>query len=199
MADCVVANSSAGLVGKTLVVKSGTPAAGQFAKFTDANTIQGVSASAAAGITNLVVAGSDEAVTSSTTLQDDDAILFAVEASSVYWFECMLGFDSSTNPGVGVKFRFTLPSGATMTWFIQGFYSTTNANLFNGMVYNESSPTTTVTATVITSANGGTAVILRGIVRTTGAGTVTLQWAQGVSSGTALTRKKDSFIAVTKQ
>jgi hypothetical protein len=52
-----------------------------------------------------------ESIVSSTTLQDDDELLFSVEADTTYRIELMLFYDGAT--GGDLKVKFTLPAGAS--------------------------------------------------------------------------------------
>ena len=124
----------------------------------------------------------DESVTSSTTLQDDDHLKFALAANEVWVFEAFLVIEGATSGDF--KFTFTVPASG--------------AALFNALVLLEAASdnqdlalaTPTVAASVIVcgALGAGTKIGLhvRGTVVNAGnAGDLQLQWAQQGSSGTA--------------
>src|SRR4051812_42235203 len=61
---------------------------------------------------------SDETVTSSTTLQSDNELLWAMAASEVWQFEIVLFVTAATASRIQVAFN--VPSGATGFWGIGG-------------------------------------------------------------------------------
>lgn len=148
-----------------------------------------------------VIASADESV-SNDTLQNDDALLFAVATSSVYVFDLLATFTTGTSDGVDVKYTFTLPASATITWYVLELGdSATAGNSMNMYSYfQESSPSTNTSGVVTTAVIPTSAIRLRGVVRTAGtAGNVQFQFAQRVSTGgTPVVRKADSFIEYTK-
>src|SRR6185503_11810362 len=61
-----------------------------------------------------VVKGSDEIVSNSATLQDDDELLLAVAANVTYRWSIGVAFGAGT--AADFKFAFTFPTGATLTF-----------------------------------------------------------------------------------
>src|SRR5574341_1924364 len=61
---------------------------------------------------NFVRKTADESVTSSTTLQDDDHLVIAVEANTNYFIEAFLIYDGDA--AGDFKFTFSVPAGATL-------------------------------------------------------------------------------------
>jgi hypothetical protein len=125
---------------------------------------------------------STEAVTSSTTLQNDDNLVCAVTASGVYVVNWGLRMDGAT--AGDFKYAFTGPSGAAMTWESRG--------LAAGDASNVAAISTDVAAIGTTVTHGclgtGTTTRVMGsglLIVSLTAGNLTLQWAQGTSSGTA--------------
>lgn len=123
-----------------------------------------------------------EAVTSSTTLQNDDNLVLAVVASAVYVVQWNLRMDGAA---VGdFKYAFTGPAGATLVWESRGLAVADASNL--------AAITTDVAAIGTTVSHGtlatGTTTRVAGsglLVMSSTAGNLQLQWAQATSSGTA--------------
>lgn len=125
---------------------------------------------------------STEAVTSSTTLQNDDNLVCAVVASGVYVVNWALRMDGAT--AGDFKYAFTGPASATMTWESRGLAAADASNV--AMI------TTDVAAIGTTVTHGclgaGTTTRVHGsglLVVSSTAGNLQLQWAQGTSSVTA--------------
>lgn len=118
----------------------------------------------------------EETVTSSTTLQDDDELFLDVKNGFTYLFVMSLEVAaSSTTPDV--KWSFDVPSGST------GFYESVS--------YPDSSASSTSivedftdTVVAVIDLTGSTKIFFRGIFTAGADGTFQLQWAQRVSSGT---------------
>lgn len=117
----------------------------------------------------VVVKSADETVNNSTTLQNDDELLFAVGANEVWQFELWLLANSSTV--ADLKWAWTVPTGATL----EGIYlGATNAGADGIQLFN---------ATDAISVYGGGADLIpgriTGIVVVGGTpGNVQFQWAQ---------------------
>lgn len=60
------------------------------------------------------IKSSDETVTSTTTLQDDDHLFLSVQAGTDYWVQAILIYNASA--AADIKISFTGPSGATFDW-----------------------------------------------------------------------------------
>lgn len=112
-----------------------------------------------------------QAVNNSTTLVDDDALLFAIAANEV----CVADFhlDISGNVAAGFKAAITIPAGATLK-----FQAEILAAAAIGVVGS-----TTTGGTAI----GATAAIIQAhlhvcVVNGATAGNVTLQWAQNFAN-----------------
>lgn len=128
--------------------------------------------------------GSDESVTSSSTVQDDDELVLAVATNSEYfvYVQCYLSSASSTP---GFKIGFTVPASASLVWG--------EDRARNGA---------TSAAGPITQAIGaGTSLCTgyTGSLTTAGtSGNLQLQWAQSTSNGTATTLKAGSFMILIR-
>jgi hypothetical protein len=134
----------------------------------------------------------DESVTSSTTLQDDDHLTFAIAANEEWTIQFLLTYGDVLTT-TGIKMAVTTPSGATQRIFAHFVGNGGDAALAASVTVNTAffSSTPSVSTQHVTTVN---AWVLNGATP----GNVTLQWAQNASSGTALTFKKGSFMQATR-
>jgi hypothetical protein len=120
-----------------------------------------------------------ETVTSSTTLQDDDHLTFAIAASEE-WVAVAHISAGSALATTGVRVGFTAPSGAT----------TLIGASFSGDTAGEAKATDGVAGSVIAFQPAasllGEIVIHIWVLNSTNAGNVTIQFAQNSASGTAV-------------
>lgn len=114
----------------------------------------------------------DETVNNSATLQNDDELLVALEASVRYDIFLQLSQNSGATPGF--KFSFTTPTGAT--WG-SGWYSSGSSAANEQM-----GVTTTGAVGGITGAAANSILTFRSPLTTTNAGTLQLQWAQNTTN-----------------
>jgi hypothetical protein len=125
---------------------------------------------------------STESVTSSTALQDDDALVLPLATNSTYLLFGLLSMDGAA--AGDFKMDFTGPASATMTASI-------SAHAFGGSVSTDDSilnMTAFADVSVIGTDGTGsttTASILGTVVTAGTAGNLQLRWAQNASSGTA--------------
>ncbi len=130
----------------------------------------------------LVRKTSDETVTSSTTLQNDNDLVYTMIASHTWAFK--LVFRASSAAGSALKCNFTAPSGAT--WYALG---STHGSSGTSM---ESGGSDFATAGLT---SGGRLSVIEGIVTCSStAGNFQFQWAQVASSGTALAVHTNSHL-----
>src|SRR3990167_159084 len=137
----------------------------------------------------------DESVTSSTTLQDDDHLTFAIAASEEWIsnFYLDIGAELATT---GFKVAVTVPSGATMNLVL---HMTAHSSLpavggeANGGRTTSSGTAIDITAAQLSCTDAGLILSLW-VLNSTNAGSVTLQFAQSTSSGTAVTVRKGSHL-----
>ncbi len=127
---------------------------------------------------------STETVNNSAAMQNDDELLWAVAANTVYRFELHFFYNSGATPDF--KFQFTLPAGGIMRW---GYIAVDTSLNFRHPGYR--------TETDVASIGGdGTDryVIVNGIVATVGtAGTLRLQWAQNTADASNTQVRDNSF------
>ncbi|MGH3743722.1 MAG: hypothetical protein ACRDTP_02550 [Mycobacteriales bacterium] len=119
-----------------------------------------------------------QAVTSSTVLANDDALLLQLAAGGVYYFRCKLGYTGDVSGSGDIKLGWTLPSAATMGYALYGI---SGGSATNG--YWEAQ-----TSVPALNSNGTTPVacVMRGTVSVSSTpGVMQLTWCQHISSATA--------------
>jgi hypothetical protein len=142
----------------------------------------------------LAYKASDESVTSNTTVQDDNDLLFAIAASEIW----VARFTVVVVDGSGAaNFRWTLtwPAGGT------GSFSSLSVNPGDLATQTRRRHVTISGNEVIAASSASTAEVLEiygVIVNSTTAGNLLLRWAQGTSNGTAVTVKTGSNITGMK-
>lgn len=136
-----------------------------------------------------VIKQSDESVSSSTALQNDDELVCYLDASTKYAFEAMIGYVSDATPDY--KNAFTVPSGATIVW--TAMYTNASSTLAIGHVAASGSGLSCLGAT---TAQG---IQISGyVVVDSTAGALTYQFAQNSSDATAATTKAGSWLRVMR-
>lgn len=139
---------------------------------------------------------SDETVTSSTTLQNDDQLLLPVAANAVYWIE---GFVIYTSTATGkIKTGWTGPAGATFQWASDALDQTVTAASAE-KVWR--SVNTIADSQAWGTAGTGVPVVgmPKGVLITAGtSGNFQFQWAQNTSDGTATTVKIGSILTARR-
>jgi hypothetical protein len=137
----------------------------------------------------------DESVTSSTAVQDDNALAVAVAASCIYEVRWSLLVDGAT--AGDLKYAFTGPASATMVWESTGHAAADTTN-----VAQITTPIAAIGTTITHGTLGsGTDSRVNGrglLVVAATPGTLQLQWAQGTSSGTATKVKAASYLVATR-
>lgn len=136
----------------------------------------------------------DETVTTSTTLQDDDHLVFPIAANEewtvTYHADCGAALGTT-----GIKVAVTTPAGSTLD-----FSATITGLGGSGQPFGGRTTTSGTAAVNLALAAGGDQQLFGVLWVLNGAtpGNVTLQWAQGTSSGTGLTLRKGSFLRANK-
>lgn len=137
---------------------------------------------AAPGGGTVVRKTSDEIVNNSSTLQNDNELLVAVSASTVYLVELTLLLNAA-NATADFKFGFTGPASATFSW---GVLATEAPGTFSSFIGSSLTPLAmrTISDSITVGSNtGNTALVLRGILVVAGtAGNLQMQWAQGTAN-----------------
>jgi hypothetical protein len=151
----------------------------------------GVKWATVTGLPSFVRKTADETVASSTVLQSDDHLFFAVAASEIWVFDFTLFIVSASVPDI--KIALDVPAGATLKWAaIHDMDNNELAVLSTVITGDDTSRTYGATASQ-------TMIVVRGIIVNGGtAGNVQLRWAQGTSDATGTTVKENSFLMAHK-
>ncbi|MEP7235254.1 MAG: hypothetical protein ABI778_08160, partial [Ignavibacteriota bacterium] len=135
---------------------------------------------------------SDQSVTSSTTLVNDNDLAIAINANDTWEIHGELHADcSSSTPNI--KVAFTIPAGATMKIFYNG--------ISDGGVTAGASVLTASGVSKTVNITGGTSTYIQihGIVLNGGnSGNIQLKWAQGTSNGNSVILRTNTFLRGTK-
>lgn len=139
----------------------------------------------------------DETVTNSAVLQDDDQLQVAVDANKTYRLSGFVRWTcASSTPDI--QFAFSLPAGASLSWWGAGPHTDLTAQNSNLSVYAPDD-----TGVVWYGTNNSTtfpsAMIIAGllIVGST-AGSLTLRWAQQTSNASGVTVKEKSYLELLR-
>lgn len=125
---------------------------------------------------NSVTKSADQAAAqSSTTMQNDNTLLFAAAANTTYVFDAWIPVNNS-NTTADLKYTFTTPTGSTLT-IMTNYYSSATANVICNIIASG----TACANTTINQANHF--IQVRGHVTAAGtAGNVQFQFAQNTSA-----------------
>jgi hypothetical protein len=120
----------------------------------------------------------DETVVNSTTLQNDNELLFAIGANEAWVFEMMLYY--SGNTAGDLRVAWTIPSGTVGVWTAAGVSQSSNAHEIRGVGILSN-----LDFDIPLSSNG--VLIMGSALAAATAGTIQMQWAQVTSFGTPTT------------
>lgn len=143
-----------------------------------------------------IVKGASESVTSSTTFQNDDELAIPMVAGRTYAVKCCLIVNGAT--AGDIKTAWTTSGTITLAGqrVVQGpGVSVVSAADTTAVMLMTSALTNTVTYGTDGALHNG--IVEEFIVTCTVSGTLTLQWAQATSSGTATTVGSGSWILAT--
>jgi len=130
----------------------------------------------------VIYKSADETVNNSSTLQNDDDLLFAVGANEVWAFICFIRQDSGTLPDF--KHAWTVPTDAVMSRGIGHQYTDLAAQW---LAHDD--------ATTPSASYGGKPITTVGcVVVSTTAGNVQLQWAQNQADVSDTKCEKGSWL-----
>lgn len=148
-----------------------------------------------------VVKGTDETVTSSSTVQADDELFIASIPPGEWVLRGELWVSGQSGSNQDVKFGWTFPTG-TFTWSVYGYHAnwsnvdgSRDAN-HEGDVLMTPSPSNARGFGTVTSANQPH--LVSGRMSSTASGTLALTWAQNTSSVTGTTMKAGSWFELRK-
>lgn len=137
----------------------------------------------------------DESVTSSTTLQNDDHLTFAIAASEEWIAHGTMSIGAALGT-TGIKLSVTVPASATLilTAAVAGDTADKSAS---GHI-TTSGTAMDVTAALMTGCVNAVVTFQLWVLNSTNAGNVTIQFAQSTSSGSALTVRKGSSLVANR-
>jgi hypothetical protein len=135
---------------------------------------------------------SDETVSASTTLQNDDVLLFNVPANEIWQFQFVLVY-LGTAAG-GLKIAFTFPGGTFTASGPQ--FNAAGTTLQMGTFGATTSPTASADYRVNSLTLPDTLVITGVYVNAGAGGNVVMQWAQQTASGSTTIKANSTLWAV---
>ncbi|MFF2864490.1 hypothetical protein ACFVSX_32000 [Streptomyces rubiginosohelvolus] len=144
------------------------------------------------GVIRTVDKAADEAVTSSTVLQDDDHLTLPVTAGGRYALDAMLAVDG--DPAADLLLTVTAPPGSTGYW-TPGAITLGVSDGTGSIRLTRYAPGTTIGVGVTAA---GLIVTPLGTITAGASGAVTVQWAQNVSTGTATVLRAGSWLRLTR-
>jgi len=137
---------------------------------------------------------SDESVTSSATIQDDDHLSFTLNQNETWELNGEIQVDNASN-NIDIKTAFQMPTGSTMRIYVTGIQDAGgNAIQGNGLLTASNTPKTI-------QINGGvsTLVSFRGIIQTSStSGALKFRWSQGVSNTSTTTVRAYSYMKIIR-
>jgi hypothetical protein len=139
---------------------------------------------------------SDESVTSSTVLQNDNDLVVAVAASCTYMLDLYVNYEGGTQGSSDLKLGWTVPAGTTVTWGHIGV--NTVGTITQASVATTSDQTNTPSFGTNGAGNALSAFIRGTVLVSSTAGNLQLQWAQVTSSGTATKVKAGSYMLLQR-
>lgn len=132
----------------------------------------------------------DETVTSSTTMQDDDALTFALAANTTYLFRAVIFFNTPAAADYKYRHVCTGTQAAGTFGFSLLIFFDNSISDDNGSVCD-----TTLNVIVPLATAAGGSFRMTGLIQQTGtAGTWTWSWAQGTANAGATITRAGSYI-----
>lgn len=138
--------------------------------------------------------GTDQSLTTNTTLQNDSALFLPVAANAGYFVVTYFAYEGGTQGSSDMKWQWTGPAGATLS-LTDVYYPTSG-----GIGANTNIAAITGLSVVRTTGTDGAGVklaqLMFGTLTTSStAGTFQFQWAQNTSSATATIMHAGSAVA----
>lgn len=137
-----------------------------------------------------------EPLASSTTMQNDDELFVAAEASAAYRMELFLLSDSGT--AGKIKIGWSAPSGASLAWGVLGPATTEATNTAVASMNMQSRTTTEVASLGGSTSTGVLALAFGTLTVGSTAGTLQFQWAQNALSVTNTNVRAGSHLLLTR-
>ncbi len=135
-----------------------------------------------------IVKAVDETLASSTTLQDDNELLFAVAASETWSVQVGYIYTTGGSSSPDIRVALNAPAGATCT------YGTANISHAGNLAAGEAGTCNTA-ITIATTATGEKSGLLGGsVVNGANTGNIAFRWAQGTSNATSTQVENGSYL-----
>lgn len=136
----------------------------------------------------------DQSVTSSTTLANDSALTFAVGSNETWIFNYFLFVTNNSSAQPDFKAAILGESGWTCSVQMSGSEAAGSAFEQTVSTDCDNIPTALINGSINADNNNGINVRIQGIITTTSAGSVILQFAQDTSSVSPITIKAGSYV-----
>jgi hypothetical protein len=140
----------------------------------------------------------DESVTSSTTLQNDNHLLYTIAATGTYKFE-VVGFAIAPVSTIDIKIGFAFPTGVCSWGAIGMDPAIASGNVGEGSFFGFESATSGSTSISLGIASATTIFRATGVLVASATGTLQFMWAQNASSASAMTLQTGSFMEVEQK
>ncbi|MFE9764609.1 hypothetical protein ACFYPC_08780 [Streptomyces sp. NPDC005808] len=137
-----------------------------------------------------------EPLASSSTMQNDDELFVAVEASAVYRVELFLLSDSGT--AGRLKIGWAAPSGASLAWAVLGPTTAESTNTAIASLNMQTRTTTEVASLGGSTSTGVLALAFGTLIVGSTAGNLQFQWAQNALSVTNTNVRAGSHLLLTR-
>lgn len=143
-----------------------------------------------------VLKSADESVTSSTTLQNDDALVYTIGDTGTYVFDAYLWVTSAANAAGDINVAWSFPTG-TCHWGGHALF-TDLASSVSGTFAASSHLSATSGSSVhgFGASTSQTMIWLHGILIATATGSLQFMWCQNSSNANATTVKAGSHLVV---
>lgn len=143
-----------------------------------------------------VLKGSDESVTSSIVLQDDNDLLYVLPAIGTYVFDIFIYATSAANAAGDLAVGLTFPSGTMRFSSLGPDPALASGTTAQGVWFTQLAATSGVSSISVGLSTNTNLVWLHGMFAASATGTLRLQWAQASSSASASTVKAGSHMQI---
>jgi len=143
-----------------------------------------------------VIKTADESVTSSTTLQNDDHLLYTVAATGTYAFDLYLIATSAANAAGDINVAFTFPTGTMRLWGPGSDPALASGTLAQSKFAASTAVTSGTAWQDFGLSTTSLGFNIHGLFTATATGTLQFQWAQFASNANATTVRAGSHLIV---
>lgn len=140
-----------------------------------------------------IIKPADETVNNSSSLQDDNHLLFPVVSGRDYVFEFHLGL-SCGSAGVDAKLALSFPSGSNISWNVVGLSPASPGPDGEGQFEHLQTPTSGSSYTEVGVPSGWAGAHIHGAINAGADGNVRLRWAQLSATATDLNMNENSYL-----